>query len=73
MVALAAGGVWIMAAGVGYRMNEDETALLDFVRKEARPNDVYLLPVSFPRKSAMVAAPLLPPSRRHRGPNRAQT
>ena len=48
MVALAAGGIWIMAAGVGYRMNEGETALLDFVRKEARPNDVYLLPVSFP-------------------------
>ena len=30
MVALAAGGIWIMAAGVGYRMNEDETALPRF-------------------------------------------
>jgi hypothetical protein len=48
IVALAAGGVWIMIAGIGYRMSEDETALLDFVRKEAKPDDVYLLPVSFP-------------------------
>ena len=37
-----------MMAGIGYRTDEAEQGLFNFVRSHARPNDVYLLPVSFP-------------------------
>jgi hypothetical protein len=45
---LAAGGVWVTAAGVGYRTPPDEQELLDYVRTHGGPSDVYLLPVKFP-------------------------
>ena len=45
VVALAAGGIWVTAAGVGYRMNDTEVELLEFVRTHAGPQDTYLLPV----------------------------
>jgi uncharacterized protein DUF6798 len=45
---LAAAGAWIVAAGIGYGTNEDERELLDHVRANAGPNDVYLLPIEFP-------------------------
>lgn len=48
LLALAAGGAWIMAAGIGYRTNEAERDLFDYVRGHTGPGDVYLLPVSFP-------------------------
>jgi hypothetical protein len=48
VLALAAGGVWVMGTGVGYRTNEAERGLLEYVRTHAGPDDVYLLPVSFP-------------------------
>ena len=52
LVALAAGGAWIMAGGLGYRSNEDERDLLEYVRTHSEPNDVFLLPVSFPAVGA---------------------
>jgi hypothetical protein len=45
---LAAGGVVVMVQGLGYRVNEAERPLLDFVRDHKQPSDVYLLPVRFP-------------------------
>jgi Domain of unknown function (DUF6798) len=47
-VGLAAGGVAVMALGLGYGMNDAELSLLDFVEENKRPGDVYLLPVRFP-------------------------
>jgi hypothetical protein len=46
-VALAAGGVWVTFTGRGYRVNEAEEPLLDYVREDAEPGQVYLLPVKF--------------------------
>jgi hypothetical protein len=48
VLVLAAGGVWVTVSGVGYRMNDAEVELLDYVRANAGPGDTYLLPVSFP-------------------------
>ena len=48
IVALAGGGIWIMAAGIGYRTDKAEEDLLEYVRTHAGANDVYLLPVSVP-------------------------
>jgi len=48
LAALAAGGVVVMAGGLGYRTSDDEDALYAFVRKTAKAGDVYLLPVQFP-------------------------
>jgi hypothetical protein len=46
-VLLAIGGVWVTLTGRGYRVNEAEGPLLDFVRQHSQPGEVYLLPVKF--------------------------
>jgi len=48
VLALATGGAWVMAAGLGYRSADDERPLYDYVRAHAGPDDVYLLPVRIP-------------------------
>jgi hypothetical protein len=48
LVALAAGGVAVMACGLGYR-TVDEHELYDHVRAAATPDSVYLLPVQLPK------------------------
>ena len=45
---LAAGGVAVMVGGLGYRMNEAERPVLDFVRTHVGPDDVYLIPTRIP-------------------------
>ena len=44
----AAGGIAIMALGIGYSANEAEAPLLNFVRESATPADVYLIPARIP-------------------------
>lgn len=46
-VLLAAGGIWVTATGRGYRVNEAEEPLLEFVRGHAESGDVYLVPTKF--------------------------
>ena len=48
VVLQAAGGVAVMAFGLGYQMNEAELPLLKFVREQAGPNDVFLIPTRIP-------------------------
>lgn len=48
LLSLAASGVWVMVAGLGYRMNEAEVDLLAYVRTHVKPEEVYLLPVGIP-------------------------
>jgi len=48
LVLLAASGVGILVAGLGYRMNDAEVDLHAYIREHARPEDVYLLPVQLP-------------------------
>lgn len=48
LVALAAGGVVVMACGLGYR-TADEHELYARVRAAATPDSVYLLPVQLPK------------------------
>jgi hypothetical protein len=45
---LAASGLWIMAAGIGYGTDKSEKALFEYVLQNATANDVYLLPVNIP-------------------------
>jgi hypothetical protein len=47
-VALAAAGIVVMAMGLGYRMNESEVPVLEWVREHAGPDDVYLIPTRIP-------------------------
>jgi hypothetical protein len=71
LAALTVGGVVVMAAGLGYR-TADEDALYSFVRENARPGDVYLLPVSFPAVGAgrgAVSNTFAPPPRPRPGSN----
>lgn len=55
-LALAAGGVAVMALGLGYPANEAEEPLYEHVRTHAQPGDVYLLPVKFPTLKKEVPA-----------------
>ncbi len=43
-----AGGVWISAARQGFRTNDDELPLMEWVRKSRKMGDVYFLPVRVP-------------------------
>jgi len=43
-----AGGVLVMALGLGYQMNEFELPMLQHVRDQGGPNDVYLIPTKLP-------------------------
>ncbi|MFO0811226.1 MAG: DUF6798 domain-containing protein [Gemmataceae bacterium] len=59
IVALAAGGVWVMATGRGYRMNDAELPLLEYVR-DAGGDEVYLLPVAVPTAGKAKDGPAVP-------------
>jgi hypothetical protein len=66
-VVLAIGGVWATFTGRGYRVNEAEGPLLDYVRNHAEPGQVYLLPVKFaklkPETPASQSKTFVPPVR----------
>jgi len=72
MALLAASGVGVMLAGVGYRSGDDEEGLYEFVRANARAEDVFLLPVRIPAvgtgRGAMSAS-FTPPPRPKPGSN----
>jgi hypothetical protein len=42
-------GTWITVRGVGFPINRAESELIDFVRQNRRPGDVYLIPVTIPK------------------------
>jgi hypothetical protein len=46
---LTAGGIIVMACGLGYHMNEAEVPVLEWVRDHAGPDDVYLIPTQVPK------------------------
>jgi hypothetical protein len=72
IAALAGGGVWVMAAGVGYGTDEAEEDLLEYVRTHASANDVYLLPVSVPEVGTgrgTASTTFTPPPRQKPGTN----
>src|SRR5262249_20715848 len=45
---LAAGGIWISVNRLGLSSSDDEVGMLNFVRQNKAPGDVYLIPVSVP-------------------------
>jgi hypothetical protein len=47
-VAAAIGGIYVSFSGIGYYVNRDEDGVLDFVAKNRRPGDLYLLPLQIP-------------------------
>ena len=57
LVVLAAGGVAVMALGLGYRVNEGERPVLDWVRDHAGPGDLYLIPTGIPDVGAGRGSP----------------
>lgn len=72
VVGLAGGGVAVMVWGWGYRMAEEEEPLYAYLRQTARPQDVYLVPVSFPkvgRGRGAVSNTFRPPPRAEPGTN----
>jgi len=71
LLALVAGGVVVTACGLGYRM-VDEHEIYDYVRSNAKPEDVYLLPVQFPAVGTgrgAVSNTFAPPPRAKEGTN----
>jgi len=73
ILALTAGGVWVMVDRLGYRAGEDEAPLYDFVRSHSEPTQVYLLPVRTPAvgsgKPGAMSASFTPPPRPKPGSN----
>jgi hypothetical protein len=49
VVALVVAGAWIMATRQGYRTDDEEEPVMNFVRRTLAPGDLYLLPVRVPR------------------------
>ena len=71
LLALVAGGVAVPAFGLGYR-TVDEDAIYDHVRRTAKPDSVYLLPVAWPKVSTgrgAVSNTFAPPPRAKEGTN----
>jgi hypothetical protein len=69
---MVAGGVWIMAARIGYAMNAAEEPLLEFVRTQAGPDDVALIPTRVPAVGSgrgSVSTSFTPPPRPKPGSN----
>lgn len=69
---MAAGGVWVMAARVGYAMNAAEEPLLEYVRTHAGPEDVVLIPTRVPAVGTgrgSVSTSFTPPPRPKPGSN----
>jgi hypothetical protein len=52
LVVVTAGGVAVMALGLGYPVSDDEIPVLDYVRAHRQPGDVYLIPVTIPKLGA---------------------
>lgn len=69
----AAGGVAIMALGLGYQMNESEVPLLNWVREHADDSDVYLIPTKIPPVATgsrgVISTSFTPPPRPKPGSN----
>jgi hypothetical protein len=65
---MACGGAAISYFGLGYRTNDDELGLLEFVRMNRAPGQVYLLPVEVPKlpsaKRGATSLNFTPPPRR---------
>lgn len=65
------GGVFIKVQGIGYRMNETELPLLEYVKEHKQKGDVYLIPVRFPKLSAArkgsISTTFTPPPRSQPG------
>ncbi|MBX7104392.1 MAG: hypothetical protein K1X57_09940 [Gemmataceae bacterium] len=51
-IAASATGTIMTARGVGFPINRAESNLIEFVRQNRRPGDVYLIPVTIPKLSA---------------------
>ena len=49
IVSLAAAGVWLMTARLGFHSGDEDEALMDFVRADKKPGDLYFLPVKRPQ------------------------
>jgi hypothetical protein len=62
------GGVFIIYFGLGYRTNEEEMKLLDYIRANRAEGDKYLLPVEVPKftsgKKGVASLNFTPPPRR---------
>ena len=72
VLVLVAGGIWVSLSGAGYRMNEAELPTLEYVRSNAGPQDVYLLPVTFPAVGGgrgSISTSFTPPPRPKPGSN----
>ncbi len=54
IVAMAAGGVAVMAMHLGFQERDEELALMYHVREHHAPGDMYLLPVQIPNLKATV-------------------
>ncbi len=52
LAVLVAGGIRNQWLGLGFRVNQDELPLLEYVRDHKRQGDVYLLPVEVPNLRA---------------------
>lgn len=71
LLASVTGGVAVIVCGLGYQ-TVDEHALYDHIRANARPDDVYLLPVQFPAVGTgrgAVSNTFAPPPRAKEGTN----
>jgi hypothetical protein len=71
LFALVAGGIVVTACDLGYR-TVDEHELYDYVRANAGPDDVYLLPTAFPKVATgrgAVSNTFAPPPRAKEGTN----
>jgi hypothetical protein len=72
LAGMAAAGVWVMAARVGYATNTAEEPLLEYVRTHAGPGDVVLIPTRFPAVGTgrgSMSASFTPPPRPKPGSN----
>lgn len=52
VIGLAAAGVWLSAARMGFRTSDDELPLFEFVRHNQAPGQLYFLPVNVPNLAA---------------------
>jgi hypothetical protein len=70
---LVAGGIAVMALGLGYQVNDAEEPLLRFVRMHASHDDVYLIPTRIPPvgtgSRGVISTSFTPPPRPKPGSN----
>ncbi len=67
LAASAGGGLAVTVLRIGYGVNVEERAVLDYVREHARPGDVFLIPSKFPDRTkparGAMSASFTPPPR----------